>query len=317
MRHVFACILLTAGSATTMALSADQEAQQASQGVDPSVVFARQGRVKLTQTELDGAFSGIPQTSRLAYIRDGGQVDRLVAALLRRKAIAADAVQAGFDQDPVVAARIQLAAQKELAEAWLQHKIENAPEADYAALGREDYLADPEAYRNEEVLDVSHILIGTESRSLEEARTLADRLHEQLADDPSQFDALVQEYSDDPMKSANGGRYQDMRKGQMVPEFEQAAFALEKEGSLSPPVQTNYGFHIICLNSRGGGDIPDYEAVSAQAEERARMKHLGRIRETYIRQIANEPIVIPDGAVEIMAKRHFGDELELAPNVVE
>ena len=94
---------------------------------DPALVFAARGDVVLTQTELDGAFTGIPQPTRLAYIRDGNKVDQLVISLLQRKAVAADAKKSGFDLDPVIAARVQLAAEKELAEAWLQHMIETAP----------------------------------------------------------------------------------------------------------------------------------------------------------------------------------------------
>ena len=116
--RALACLLVTAVCTAPITLNADQEAEQAKRDVDPSVVFAYQGEAVLTQTDLDGAFSAIPQSARLAYIRDGGQVDRLVGSLLRRKAIANDAAQAGFDQDPVVAARVQLAAQKEMAEAF-------------------------------------------------------------------------------------------------------------------------------------------------------------------------------------------------------
>ncbi|NNJ65487.1 MAG: hypothetical protein HKP16_07965, partial [Xanthomonadales bacterium] len=86
---------------------------------DPSEVFAYQGGVVLTQQELDAAFSAIPEAQRLAFIRDGGKVDQLVKTLLRRKAVAVDAERADYPEDPLVADRVRLAAQKELAEAWL------------------------------------------------------------------------------------------------------------------------------------------------------------------------------------------------------
>jgi hypothetical protein len=299
------------------AVGATELTEKTDSQFDPTVVFAARGDVELTQIELDGAFTGIPKPARLMYIRDGEKVDQLVIALLQRKAIAADAAKTGFDQDPVIAARVQLAAEKELAEAWLQHMVENAPEADYMALGREDFLLDPESYRSEEVLDLSHILIGTDSRSSDQAELVANQLFEQLLADPQQFDELVREYSDDPSKNVNGGRFPEVRKGQMVESFEKAAFAIEKQGDISKPVRTDYGYHLIRLNGKSGGEIPQFEQVQAEAVQRARVKHLNNIRESYLKRIASDPIVIPEGAVEIMVKRHFGENLELAPTFEE
>jgi len=79
-------------------------------------------------------------------------------------------------------------------------------------------------------------------------------------------------------------------------------------------VQTEYGFHIIRLNGRSGGQLPDYEAVRDEAVARARERYLNNYREMYLRKVLSDPVVIPEGAVEIMAKRHFGEDLELAPD---
>jgi peptidyl-prolyl cis-trans isomerase C len=281
---------------------------------DPAEVIAYKGDAVLTQKEIDAAFSKLPEQERLAFIRDGAKVDQLIASLLQRKRVAAEAEKAGFDRDPLVADRVRLAAQKELAEAWLDHVVASADEADYAALAHEDYLANPDAYRSEEVLDISHILISSGQRSPEAAQQRADELRLRLAEDPSSFDALVQEFSDDPLKASNGGRYPEMRRGQMVERFEKAAFALEQAGEISQPVETQYGYHIIRLNGRSGNERLPYEAVQAEAMERAQENYRENYRRLYLRKLLqDDPIVIPEGAVEIMARRHFGENLELAP----
>lgn len=60
---------------------------------------------------------------------------------------------------------------------------------------------------------------------------------------PEEFDALVNEYNEDPgMMSYTGGYC--FTEGKMVPEFEEAAFALEEYG-ISEPVETTYGYHVI------------------------------------------------------------------------
>ena len=311
-------LLVMVGVSPAVSGSDSLEAQTASPGgsPDPSVVFAFQGDVILTQQELDAAFSAIPEAQRLAFIRDGGKVDQLVKALLKRKVVAADSVRADFESDPLVAARVRLAAQKELAEAWLEHVVSTAPEANYEELAREDYLVNPERYRLPETLDVSHILIGTNDRSEEEAKRLATSLHGWLEKDPARFDELVAKYSDDPETSVSQGRYPEIGRGQTVPAFERAAFALPEPGAISQPVKTQHGYHIIRLNGRSGGEIPPFEEVRDQAIEQVRYEYLEGYRQRYLQSLLQEPIVIPDGAVEIMAKRHFGEDLEGVPDPV-
>ena len=315
-KQFFGSLVLIGNFSFIAALDAD-ESGQVKREVDPAHIMAYQGDVFLTQDAIDAAFRNIPEKDRLRFIRDGGRVDQLIRSLLRRKAIASDATKAGFDQDPVVAERVALAAQKELAEAWIQQVVDDAPAADYEVLAFEDYLARPEDYRSAETLDISHILLGTDKRSVAEAETLARTLSAQLAEDPSAFDALVMEYSDDPAKSANAGRYRAMSSGQMVAAFERAAFALEQGGQISQPVKTDYGYHIIRMNRRSGNVVLEYNEVKSDAIERVKGKYLESYRQNYLRKLLSDPIVIPEGAVEIMAKRHFGENLELAPDYQE
>ena len=282
--------------------------------LDPAGVLAYKGGVMVTQVEIDAVFNKLPAGERLLFIRDGAKVDQLINSLLQRKLVSREAVAAGYDQDPLIAARLELERQKELADAWLQKVIADAPPADFEALAHEQYLANPDAWRTEEVLDVSHILLGTENRGEAEARDLAESLRQQLETDPTRFDAFVMEYSDDPVKENNGGRYADMRRGMMVKSFEKAAFALDQPGQISQPVKTEYGYHIIRLNARTGDELQEYSAVKEQAVARAEQRYLDSYRQNYLIKILSDPVVIPDGAVEIMAKRHFGENLELAPD---
>ncbi|MBT8052616.1 MAG: peptidylprolyl isomerase [Gammaproteobacteria bacterium] len=280
-------------------------------------IFARQGSVVLTHSELDAAFSRIPPEFRLAFIRDGAKVDDLVKSLLRLKLVAADASRSGFDQQPMIAERMQLAAEKELAEAWVGNLIENAPEADYEALALEYYLAHPDEFKMPERVDVSHILISSETRSEEKALALATRLHDDLRTDPSQFDGYVTEYSEDPAKTSNAGRYPGMQRGQMVKRFEEAAFTLQQPGDITEPVKTSYGYHIIRLNqAKPSAPIP-FEQIKEQASEMAKEQYLSEYRARYIKQQIAEPIELADGAAEAMVKRYFGEELELIPEFPE
>ena len=276
-------------------------------------VLAIQGDVVLTQAEIDTAFSKIPAQHRLAFIRNGDRVNRMIGDLLRIKIVVADAIAARYDEDPLVKSRMSMAAEKELAEAWMAKIKHDAPAADYATLAHEYYLANPEAFMTEEFVDVSHILVNSENRSAEEALQLASSIREKLLADPARFEELVLEYSDDPSKGANRGRFVKTKRGQMVKAFEEKAFAMENAGDISEPVETTYGYHIIRLNQKfPAGPVP-FEDVKAQAMTRAREKHVEAYRSRYLRKLLSDPIELPDGAVEAMAKRYFGEDLELWP----
>ena len=280
-------------------------------------VFARQGDQVLTQAELDAAFARIPLDARLAFIRDGGRVDQMVHNLLRFKQIAADAERNGFNDDSLTQLRVKLVGEQELAEAWLQNVVENAPEVDYQTLAKEYYIGHPEEFQTQLSVDVSHILVKSDTRPEEDARAIADKLHDELVNDPSLFDQYISEYSEDPAVSSNKGRYSRVVRGQMVEAFEEKAFAMQENGEISEPVQTAYGFHIIRLNGRTPPSLMPYERVRTSLEQRIWKEQIEIYRRNYILRISDGPIELEEGAVEKMVKRHFGENLELAPGYYE
>jgi peptidyl-prolyl cis-trans isomerase C len=280
---------------------------------DPEVVFAYQGDAVLTQLGIDALFSKIPLENRLVFIRDGGQVDRLVRNVMKTEVLALDALANGLAEDPLIRERMILAAHKELAEAWVDRILENAPEADYAAMAYEDYVANPENYQTDEYIDVTHILISTDERTDEEALALAQTVREEALESPESFESLVMEYSDDPGKVKNNGSYLRVNRGQMAKPFEDAAFALENTGDISQPVPTNYGYHIIRLDARYEPRQRPFEDVRDEAIADMETSHKNVYRERYIKGVLEEGIVLPDGSVEVMLKRYFGENLEDAP----
>lgn len=276
-------------------------------------VLARQGDVVLTQGEIDAAFARIPEVHRLMFIRSGEQVDQLIRNILQNKVVAADAKKAGYDQNPLVEKRMALTGEKELSDAWMEEVVANMPPADYEALAYEEYLAEPEKWMSEEYLDVSHLLISSQNKSDEKALEQIEDLRQQALADPSRFDELIMEYSEDPSKGQNRGRFEAMTRGEMVAPFEAAAFALETPGQISEPVKTSYGYHLIRLNQKFPPKVLDFDLVKEQAMQQAEARHRAQYRSNYLRRLLSNPIEIPDGAVESMARRWFGEDLELAP----
>ena len=108
-----------------------------------------------------------------------------------------------------------------------------------------DTAAAHRAYDNGDILAASHILLATKGapddvKKAQKAK--ADQLRSQA--NASNFADLAAKNSMDRASAAHGGALGVFRKGQMVPQFEQALLAL-KPGQISPVVETEYGYHII------------------------------------------------------------------------
>ena len=100
-------------------------------------------------------------------------------------------------------------------------------------------------YLDENYVQAQHILISTEGldddQKAEKLQLAKDVLKK--AKNGGDFEALVKEYGEDPGMEANPEGYL-FTKGEMVAEFEKAAFDL-KTGAISGVVETAYGYHII------------------------------------------------------------------------
>ena len=112
-------------------------------------------------------------------------------------------------------------------------------------------------FDQEEEIEARHILVESEAE--------ADDILAQL-DDGEDFATLAAEYSLDTSNKDQAGYLGFFGRGMMVPEFEEAAFALDI-GEISQPVETNFGFHIIELLDRQDGTEAVYEDVEEQVRE--------------------------------------------------
>ncbi len=281
---------------------------------DPNLVLAYQGSAVLTQQEIDAAFNQIPEKQRLAFIRDGARVTQLVQKLLEIKMLTNDALAQGLGDEPLVQTTLSLATDEALAKIWTQRIPAMAPEIDYEVLAREDYLANPDSYNKNTTIDLTQILLSIDERSLKEAQKEALELKARLNEEPEMFQKFVALYSDDASKVTTFGQLKKVSKGQMVPEFEQVAFALKSIGEISDPVTTQYGVHLIRLDARDNAGVPPFEAVRDEAIARQKREYHQAFMNKYLSQLFREPAVFPEGSLEIMVKRHFGENLEKAPD---
>ncbi|HLS07161.1 MAG TPA: peptidylprolyl isomerase, partial [Bacillota bacterium] len=106
-------------------------------------------------------------------------------------------------------------------------------------------------------IEAKHILVEDEET--------ANEIKEKL-DDGEDFAKLAKEYSEDEASAENGGEVGYFGVGEMVPEFEEAAFELEID-TISEPVQSSYGFHIIQVtDKREKEDSESYDDMKDMIE---------------------------------------------------
>ena len=101
------------------------------------------------------------------------------------------------------------------------------------------------------ILKTAHIMIAVKrdgnSADIEAAKKKIDEIYAKLVSG-EKFEDLAANFSDDPGSSEKGGKLPEFGSGtttRMVPEFEDAAFLLNKNGDFSKPIQTDFGYHII------------------------------------------------------------------------
>ncbi|MBU5256993.1 peptidylprolyl isomerase [Tissierella praeacuta] len=108
-------------------------------------------------------------------------------------------------------------------------------------------------FKNPETVVASHILVDNEDK----AKDIINEINNGLS-----FEEAAQSYSSCPSKE-RGGNLGEFTKGQMVPEFETAAFNMEVD-TISEPVKTQFGYHIIKLLAKNKESLSTFDEIKKE-----------------------------------------------------
>jgi nitroreductase len=249
-------------------------------------------------TEFDTFLQSNPQFQQRAQ---GAQRDQFKKQYGEFKVVAERARKEKLDESEAVRLEMLIKRSDVLNNAYLSDLDKNADKLVSDAEIEQYYGAHQADF---EEVRVRHILINTQAPppgpdaakkgeqpkapSKEEARKKAEEVlaKARKGDD---FTALVKQYSDDPGSKDKGGEY-TFSHGQMVPEFEKAAFDL-KPGEISNLVETQFGYHIIKLEERHPG--------AGASDQKIRQQIVGKLKkdkiEAKIDEIAkNSKVSVPE-----------------------
>ncbi len=134
--------------------------------------------------------------------------------------------------------------------------------------------------KGQKEIQVSHILVDSESK--------AQEVKEQLKN--TSFEKLAEKYSKDEASKVKGGNIGYITKGRLVPEFEEKAFAMKKD-EVSSPVKTNFGWHIIKVSDIRDIQVPaknDIEQeIKGKIAQEAIMKYVETLEKNAKIEIKN------------------------------
>lgn len=157
------------------------------------------------------------------------------------------------------------------------------------------YEQHKDEYRIPEQVSVSHILIKTplpgpdgkvDAKGVEEAHKKAEDILKQVKSGGN-FADLAKKYSEDPGSGKNGGSLGFIGRGRTVPEFEKAAFSLDK-GATSDLVQSSYGFHIIRVDDKQAAHVKTLAEVKDQIEESIKQQKAAQAVTNQVNALLNQ-----------------------------
>ncbi|MCB2053605.1 MAG: peptidylprolyl isomerase [Geminicoccaceae bacterium] len=258
------------------------EAPAASAGrqQDGDAVVAIVNGTKLTRDDLDASYASLPEQYR--QMPPEALYEPLVQRLVDGQLILDAAEKAGVADDPAVQASIERARADVLREAYIRRAVEQRLTDERLQEAYAERKAQPD-FAHEEV-KARHILLEDEEAA---KKVIADL--EAGAD----FAELAKERSTGP-SGPNGGDLGYFERGSMVPEFADAAFALEPGSYTKEPVQTQFGWHVISVEDKRMVE-PTFEETEPTLRQEQAAVAVGEVLED-VRQGAEVQRFAADGS---------------------
>ena len=162
----------------------------------------------------------------------------------------------------------------------LEQQVEaEAAKINWEAVALEYYLAHQNEFLTPEALTLQTLLIREDACNPGVASETVSLILSEI-NAGLEFEAAVTEYTEDEAARSNKGMMAMVVRGQTVPEFEEAAFALASPGDISGPVETEFGAHLIKLIDRKPSMQRPFEEVKPKIIASLEAKKKGEILET-------------------------------------
>jgi len=214
--------------------------------------------IAMAEADLDPQFGRLPEAQRRAAA---------LSAVIDVRLFAAEAEKQSIDQSEDFQQRMEFLRERALHSAYIDQNVVQGITEEDLRVRYEEEIAKIEP---KEEVRARHILVETE----EEAAEIIKQL-----DEGADFATIAGEKSTDGA-AAQGGDLGYFTRGRMVPEFEEAAFALEPGTYSKEPVKTAFGWHVIKVEDKRMQEPPAFEQVENQIRSML-------IRDRYLETVAS------------------------------
>ena len=199
-----------------------------------------ESELALADAEIGSDLGTLPEATRRRV---------LIEYLIETQLLAEAAEKAALGQGASFDQRLQYWRRKALRDSYFDNKIKSLVTETDAKRSFEAQVGQGGAAGVE--IRARHILVDSEEKAKEVFELIAHG---------ADFAAMARQHSRDPGSRENGGSLGYFTRGQMVPQFEEAAFKLGR-GEVSQPVKTQFGWHLIRVDDRRERQRPDFDSV--------------------------------------------------------
>lgn len=239
-------------------------------------IVANVGPITVMESEIDEMLASLGQRGAAYNNPEGRRI--ILEQLIGNKLLLLDARKNLFETEPEFKA--ELARLKvELLINYAGNKVLSS-----VKVTRDEVAAYYEENKDRlgggESVNASHILVESEEKALE--------ILAKIKDGSISFEEAAEAHSTCP-SGQRGGNLGDFTRGQMVPEFDAAVFAMNVGEITDEPVKTQFGYHLIKLNSKNEASVPTLEEVEEQLTKmllddkrrRAYQSHINQLKILY------------------------------------
>ena len=237
-------------------------------------ILATVGGISITENDVNEFLSNLGPRGQSYNNPEGRKA--VLNQLVASKLLLLDARRNLYEAEPEFKAELNKLRESLLISYATDKAIASASVSDKEA---EDYYNEnKERFLSEESVNASHILVDSEE--------LANEILGKINAGELSFEDAAMQYSSCPSK-ANGGSLGDFGRGQMVPEFDVAVFAMEVGEISKAPVKTQFGYHLIKLNAKKDAETIPFselagEIKNALLQEKQRSAYESKINQLKI-----------------------------------
>jgi peptidyl-prolyl cis-trans isomerase C len=253
--------------------------------------LARQGGAILTDAEFDVFMERVAEEHHLGFLISRERLSDAMNNLMLPRLIAAHAASNGYLEAPEVQARLYQNVVMSISDSYLADHLAELELDDYEQVARELYLRDPDRFKTPDRFDFTHVLVATgRERGELEAMERVLYLYEQMTEGRELTD-LASEYSDEEGARDNAGQFTEISFRDLDEIFAAALFQLP-DGTISEPVRTQFGWHIIRRDGHHEPRRQTFEEARERAINVARRRHQERISESLVSGLRSQQMEI-------------------------